>query len=259
MKSDSLGDRMKGYESLTQNKLMRRSPVIIRVDGKAFHTWTKKITKEIDPSLTKGPFSEKLHETMTAATFAVCSQVQNVEFAYTQSDEISFFLRDWNKFQSEQWFDAKVQKIVSVTSAMTTAFFNMAVETYLPELKPRWIGDIPLFDARAFNVPMEEVTNYFIWRQQDASRNSVQMTGHYFFSTKQMHGKNNSQVQDMLMEMDNPLNWNALETWKRRGSCVITNPNSYDSSAAYIKDEDIPIFTQERDYVECRLTPDEED
>lgn len=257
MDKTTLGNRMKTYEAASQSKLMRRLPVIVRVDGKAFHTWTKKLSKEIDPSLVDTPFSVKLHKVMVNTAEAMCMQMQNAEFAYTQSDEISILLRDWDKHETEQWFDAKLQKIVSISSAMATAYFNNFVQSFLPEMaddiRQRWIGQIPLFDARAFNLPMDEVTNYFIWRQQDASRNSVQMVGRHFFSAKQMHGKNNSQVQDMMMGMEEPLNWNDLPTWMKRGTCIIPNPNSFDSSAAYVIDEDIPIFTQDRDYVECRL------
>lgn len=249
---------MKTYEATTQSKLLRRTPVIIRVDGKAFHTWTKKINDAIDPSLVATPFSVKLHETMTVTARGMCAHMQNAELAYTQSDEISILLRDWDKHETEQWFDAKVQKIVSVAAAMATGFFNYHLYHKFQEMEPSWFGDIPLFDARVFNLPKEEVANYFIWRQQDASRNSVQMLGRHFFSAKQMHGKSNSDVQDMLMAMDTPVNWNDLPTWMKRGSCIIPNPNSFDSSAAYVKDEDIPIFTQDRNYIERYLMPEED-
>jgi len=259
MDKTSLGNRMKGYEAQAQTKLMRRTPVVIRVDGKAFHTWTKKIKNKIDPSLEDTPFSVKLHEVMTATAHAMVSQMQNAELAYTQSDEISILLRDWDKHETEQWFNAKTQKIVSIASAMASAYFNFHVSKLLPELADiNWIGDIPLFDARAFNLPMEEVTNYFIWRQQDASRNSVQMFGRHYYSHKRMHGKNVSAVQDMLMALDPPVNWNDQLTWMKRGTCIVENPNSYDSSAAYIIDEEIPIFTKDREYVECRLTPEDD-
>lgn len=260
MDRTTLGNRMKGYEALTQNRLMRRTPVVVRVDGKAFHTWTKNITTEIDPTLIYTPFSVKLHDVMINTAEAMCTQMQNAVFAYTQSDEISILLRDWDRHETEQWFDAKVQKIVSVSSAMATAYFNNYVQSFMPamsdEIRQRWIGQIPLFDARAFNLPKDEITNYFVWRQQDASRNSVQMVGRHFFSAKQMHGKNNSQVQDMLMAMESPLNWNDLPTWMKRGTCVIENPNSFNSSCAYKIDENIPIFTQKRDYIESRLEPE---
>jgi len=270
MDKTTLGNRMKTYEATTQSKLLRRTPVIIRVDGKAFHTWTKKIKPSIDPTLNESPFSKVMHDLMVSTALSMCSQMQNAELAYTQSDEISILLRDWDKHETEQWFDAKIQKIVSVSAAMAATYFNYYLQR-LPiwpqtdyddkgclDPLPSWIGDIPLFDSRVFNLPMEEVTNYFIWRQQDASRNSVQMLGRYYFSAKQMHGKSNNDVQDMLMELEKPVNWNNIATWMKRGTCIIPNPNSFDSSAAYVVDEEIPIFTQDRNYVERHLVPEKD-
>ena len=109
-----------------------------------------------------------------------------------------------------------------------------------------------------FNIPIDDVTNYFIWRQQDATRNSIQMYGRHFFSHKEMHGKSVSQIQDMLMDKFGK-NWNNLPVWKRRGFCVVPNPNSYDSSHFAQRNDCIPIFTKERYYIEDRLTPTEEE
>jgi tRNA(His) 5'-end guanylyltransferase len=118
-----------------------------------------------------------------------------------------------------------------------------------------------MFDARVYNLPKEEVTNYFLWRQQDASRNSIQMLGHYHFSQKEMHGKNNSQVQDMLM-LQKGVNWNDLATWMKRGSCVIQDPtwSEMSSGMRYKIDDEIPIFTQYRNYIEQHLeTPEQQE
>jgi tRNA(His) 5'-end guanylyltransferase len=109
-----------------------------------------------------------------------------------------------------------------------------------------------LFDSRVYNLPKEEVTNYFIWRQQDASRNSVQMLGRFYFSQKQMHGKSNSRVQDMLM-LEEGVNWNDLSTWMKRGSCVV---RTHDQGV--VDDNEIPIFTQDRNYTDHHvLTPEQ--
>ena len=252
----SLGDRMKQYEVITQSELMRRTPVIIRVDGRAFHTLVPKLFNEgVDPSLLTSPFSVKLHETMTAVTCALFNQIQNSVFAYTQSDEVSLLLRDWDKHETQQWFGGNIQKIVSVSASIATAMFNyFSVGT---SIKPEWFGEVAQFDSRVFNVPKEEVVNYFVWRQQDASRNSVQQLARFYFSHKQLHKKNNSEIQDMLMEQ-HKVNWNNLPTWQKRGSCVYTNPTwSMFSSLhrAYV-DEECPIFTQDRSYVEKWLTAD---
>lgn len=231
----SLGDRMKKYEGISQNSLMQRTPVIIRLDGKAFHTFTKRINATNDSSLASAPFSEKLHWVMEQTTQALCDNIQNARIGYTQSDEISILLTDWKKLTTDQWFGGNVQKIASVAASMTTAYFNDSFKKAFPD-----INTLAFFDAHVSNLPKEEVVNYFIWRQQDASRNSVQMLGHYHFSQDQMHCKNVSQIQDMLM-LGKAVNWNDLDTWKKRGSCCWP---------ADWSDNEIPIFTQDRDYIE---------
>lgn len=260
----SLGDRMKNYEAVAQSKLLQRTPVIIRVDGKAFHTFTKRLCHFNDMSLSLGPFSQGLHDTMTRTAINVSMQMQNAVFAYTQSDEISFLLRDWDKLTTQQWFDGKIQKIVSVVAGMTSVYFNFFLareyENVYPGVVPDWCTQYPVFDARVFNLPKEEVTNYFIWRQKDATRNSIQMLGRHYFSHKQLHGKNSNDIQDMLMSLERyPVNWNDLETWKKRGTVIARNPNQYDSSRAYIADEETPVFTQDREYIEKHLEADIDD
>lgn len=241
MDKTTLGDRMKGYEATSQSKLLRRTPVIIRLDGKAFHTWTKQLPN-FDASLREGPFSDVMHWAMTYTTQSLLNNIQNAVFAYTQSDEISILLNDWKKLETDQWFDAKVQKMASVSASMATGYFNQAVTN------ENYNFSLALFDARVFNIPREEVTNYFIWRQQDATRNSIQMLGRFYFSHNQMNNKNVSQVQDMLMAEHN-VNWNDLETWKKRGTGV----------HQYGIDAQIPIFTQQRNYVEKFLLEEQDD
>jgi tRNA(His) 5'-end guanylyltransferase len=254
--SDSLGQRMKGYESTTQTHLLKRTPVIIRMDGKAFHTFTKRL-KHVDPAMVDTPFSPLMHGAMSATTDWLFRNVQNCVLAYTQSDEISLLLRDWDEHETQQWFGGNVQKMVSTSASIASSAFNYLYSTNVKT--PEWIGDLAYFDSRVYNIPKEEVTNYFIWRQQDASRNSVQMLGHFHFSQKEMHGKNNSEVQDMLM-LQKGVNWNDIPTWAKRGSCVVANPKVYDSSTPTFIDREIPIFTQDRFYVERHLmTPDEQD
>lgn len=247
MDKTSLGDRMKGYEACTQSTLLRRTPVIIRVDGKAFHTFTKQF------DTTKDPFSNVMHIAMTSTAQSMMQFMQNAQIAYTQSDEISILLRDWDKHETQQWFGGKLQKIVSVSAAMATGYFNFFLDDYQDD---HYVGAVPLFDSRVFQLPQEEVANYFIWRQQDATRNSVQMLGRHYFSHRELNGKNVSEIQDMLM-LQHGVNWNDIDTWKRRGTCVVPNPNRFDSSSAWFQDEEIPIFTKDRDYIESRLVPEE--
>jgi tRNA(His) 5'-end guanylyltransferase len=263
----TLGDRIKAYENTSQSTLLRRTPIIIRVDGRAFHTFTKRLVatrtgeawsdrKIEDPSLATSPFSDVMHEVMSNTAATLLNQIQNSVFVYTQSDEISILLRDWDRLETQQWFGGTLQKIVSLSASIASTAFNYHLNRHT---NPRSIQDLALFDARAFNLPKEEVTNYFIWRQQDASRNSVNMIGRFYFSQKQMHGKSNSQVQDMLM-LEHGVNWNDIPTWQKRGICVYQRPdwNSFMSFSRSNIDEDIPIFTQDRQYIERHLSaPDD--
>lgn len=228
-----LGDRMKGYERVGSPTLMRKTPVIIRLDGKAFHSYTK--NKAID-----FPFSELLRETFSMTTNLVIQKVQGARLAYMQSDEVSILLTDWKNLNTDAWFKYGAQKMVSVISSMFTYHFN----------EISGIDSPAFFDARAFNVPLHEVTNYFIWRQQDASRNSVQMLGRSVFSHRQLHGKNNSQIQDMLMGVG--INWNDVETKFKRGHCITSRYNDEDR-LMFDVDWEPPVFTQNRLYIENHL------
>ncbi|MGZ8924444.1 MAG: tRNA(His) guanylyltransferase Thg1 family protein [Nitrososphaeraceae archaeon] len=247
--NDSLGSRMKEYERTSQNFLMRRTPVIIRLDGKAFHTFTKRINKNNDPSLNDSPFSNKLHTVMTKVSELLCHNIQNAELAYTQSDEISLLLTDWNKLTTDQWFNANIQKIVSVSASLATAYFNKILHEEFPE-----INTLAFFDSRVFNLPKEEVTNYLIWRQNDCSRNSIQMLGHFYFSQNEMHHKSNSQVQDMLITKHG-VNWNNIDDWTKRGTCIYKCHVMHD----FVVDEEIPIFSKDRNYTEQHISYNEKD
>lgn len=238
MNKDNLGSRMKTYEATTKNFLLRRTPVIIRIDGRAFHTYSKRFNKLVPNAET--PFNEYMHELMVVTTKELVNGIQNCVFGYTQSDEISLLLRDWDQNETQQWFGGSVQKIVSVSASIATAAFNYW--NHREQYTPKNFSDMAQFDSRVYNLPEAEVVNYFIWRQQDASRNSVQMLGHHHFSQREMHGKSNSEVQDMLMLQKN-INWDDLPTWMKRGTCF--TPDG--------ADEEIPVFTQDRFYVAQHL------
>lgn len=233
MNKSSIGDRMKGYEAVPKIKLQRRTPVIIRLDGKAFHTWTRWL-KSYDTSLTKSPFSDIMFNTMSTTMVNLAAGIQNASFAYAQSDEISILLNDWKTFKTDQWFGATVQKMASISASMATAFFNDALKE-----QP---APLALFDARVFNIPKEEVANYFVWRQQDATRNSINMLAQYYFSHNELQGLNTDKVQEKLFT-ERDINWNDIPTWQKRGYCATSNNF----------DPNIPIFTQDRDYIEQHL------
>lgn len=281
---DDLGKRMKGfYEQIPKTKLMRRCPVMLRIDGKAFHTFTKGF---------KRPFDEVLIKTMQETTQYLCKNIQGCVLGYTQSDEISLVLIDYQRFETSAWFDYEVQKMCSIAASMATMAFNKIFLdnidlAYQEEFYKRGLDqggtlseieklnkeyDVyyskvnkAMFDARVFNIPKEEVTNCIYWRQLDASRNSVQMVGQANFSHKELHEKTCSMIQDMLMTQKG-INWNDFPTYQKRGTCVVRNKivvgndgvteaimlrDTTKSENEWIIDKEIPIFRNEgREYIE---------
>lgn len=232
---DDLGVRMKTfYEQIPKTKLMRRCPVAIRIDGKAFHTFTRGFQK---------PFDEVLIKSMQETMKYLCENIQGCVLGYTQSDEITLILVDYKKLTSSAWFDYEVQKICSIAASMATMAFNKAFrknvndwwftpfsgitkefqerETLYKTYKNA-IEKGAMFDCRCFNIPKEEVTNLVYWRQLDASRNSIQMVGQANFSHKELQNKSCNDIQDMLMTQKS-INWNDLPTYQKRGSCCVRN------------------------------------
>jgi hypothetical protein len=163
---DTLGDRMKEYyENRTKTYLPRRTYTLIRIDGKAFHTYTKGLNR---------PFDDQLMDDMDETAIYLCKNIQGAKLAFVQSDEISILLTDFDKLQTSAWFDGNIQKITSVSSSLATAKFN--------ELRP---NKLALFDSRVFTIPSKvEVENYFIWRQQDTVRNSISSVAQSLYSSK---------------------------------------------------------------------------
>jgi len=230
----NLSERIKGYERVSNVRLTKRTPVIIRLDGRAFHTLCKGFKK---------PFDEQFIKIMSTVAKRLCEKIQNAKFAYVQSDEISILMTDWKNLDTEAFFDNKVQKITSITASMATAFF---IEEWYK------INETVLnvnFDSRAFNVPDKEVVNYFIWRQQDWTRNSIQMVGQSKFSQKQLEGKTCNEIQEMLFKKHN-INWDSYPIYLKRGRCIVKELTKYKV------DLDIPIFTQNREYISERLMED---
>ena len=187
-KFDTLGDRMKSsYENRTKYYLPRRTYTIIRIDGKAFHTYTRGLER---------PFDLKLISDMDETAAFLCKNIQGAKLAFVQSDEISILLTDFETINIDAWFDGNIQKIVSVSASIATAKFS--------ELRP---GKIAMFDSRVFSIPSKtEVMNYFIWRQQDTVRNSISSVAQYLYSPKELHGKNTDQMQELCFQKG--INWN---------------------------------------------------
>lgn len=238
MANDSLGDRMKAYESVPRARLMPKTPVLLRLDGKAFHTLTRGMDR---------PYDERFMRCMWSTATELCDSIQGCKIAYVQSDEITLLLIDYQTYQTQGWFDYEVQKMCSISASIATAAFGDKFRELFPERKAT-----PLFDARCWNLPREEVANCLIWRQQDASRNSIQMLAQAHFSHKEMHLKNCSMLQDMLM-LDKGVNWNDQPVPFKRGACAIRESYAGPENSIrhrWVIDENVPIFTQNRDYVE---------
>ena len=269
---DDLGTRMKEfYEKPYQTKLTRRTPVAIRIDGKAFHTFTRGFQKPFDPLLMKA-----MQHTMKY----LCENIQGCVFGYTQSDEITLILIDYQKLDSSAWFDYEVQKMCSISASMATMVFNKYFSEIVMQLEgdvaqeyetdgdTEWVTEMEkylkayrrscekgaMFDSRCFNIPKEEVCNLVYWRQLDATRNSIQMVGQANFSHKELQGKSCNMIQDMLLTQKD-INWNDYPVTCKRGSACIKvhglNMTELKERPHWCIDENMPILKDEhRRYVD---------
>ena len=220
--NDALGDRMKNnYEQAFSSYLPWRMPVIIRVDGRAFHTLTRGLQK---------PFDIEFIAHMNVVMRKMCTGIDTVRFAYCQSDEISLLLIPYNKLASQPWFRNDVQKIASISASLAASAFCLST------------GKEATFDSRCFAIPEDEVCNYFIWRQQDAIRNSIQMVARSIFSHKQLHGMNCNSMLDMIMEHGKP--WDEYPLYQQRGRAMYK-----DRDGCWLLDENIPVFADDRVFI----------
>jgi tRNA(His) guanylyltransferase len=208
MKNDTFGEPFKKAEAQFDTTLVPGSPVIIRVDGRAFHTYTQKFNK---------PFDYSLHEAMIATAATLCKEIQNARFAYTQSDEISFLLYE-KTIEAQPWFGNRTIKMASVSASMATNSFNQKIQEICSS-EVVYYPSNALFDSRVFSLKPEQVQDYFFWRQQDAVRNSVSMLAQAHFSPKQLHGKNRQDMLNMLKSKG--IEWSLIDNWKRVGSIVV--------------------------------------
>ena len=272
MDRSDLAERMKGYEKRNRYYLQRRMPVILRLDMRAGHSFTKGF---------KRPFDEVFIKSMQETAKYLCENIQNCKLSYQQSDEITLLLVDYDKLNTDCFFDYRVDKLCSIAASMATMAFNKffrdnvgdyLYENYDDQYLTDYIETLQnavdkgaMFDARCFNIPKEEVTNNFYWRQLDASRNSIQMVGQASFSHKELQNKSCNDIQDMLMTQKS-INWNDLPTYQKRGSCCVRNKIVIESDGVmvtaqlrdtskseneWIIDTDIPIFRNEgREYID---------
>lgn len=288
MDTSDLAERMKGYEKRNRYYLQRRMPVILRLDMRAGHSFTRGFER---------PFDEVFIKSMQDTAKYLCENIQNCKLSYQQSDEITLLLVDYDKLNTDCFFDYRVDKLCSIAASMATMAFNKFFEKYVDEYRfSKWDGVSKyedgtwgyiqtllnavdkgaMFDARCFNIPKEEVTNLVYWRQLDASRNSIQMVGQANFSHKELQNKSCNDIQDMLMTQKG-INWNDLPIYQKRGSCCVKENHFIENEkgtqicfpegcsdpfedeealtgvyrSSWIIDTDIPIFKGEgREYID---------
>jgi tRNA(His) guanylyltransferase len=248
---DELGERMKeNYENRTRISLPRRTNTIVRLDGKAFHTYTKGFTR---------PYDVRLMRVMDNTAIKLCEEIQGAKAAFVQSDEISLLLTDYDDIKTDAWFDGNIQKMTSVSASIATVAFNNGM--YLDDDILAPMSKVAYFDSRVFTIPeLTEVHNYFVWRQQDATRNSIQMAAQSMYSQKELHGKNTDELQEMMFQKGT--NWNDYPVGFKRGRIILKQkiekfmaphyPNGKDSPAETKEVErrvwsafDPPVFTQD--------------
>lgn len=267
--NDELGKRMKEfYEQVPKTRLMRRTPVVLRIDGKAFHTFTRGFQK---------PFDTVLITTMQNTMKYLCENIQGCVFGYAQSDEITLILIDYQKFTSSAWLDYEIQKMCSISASMATMAFNK----FFAENVKHWVSISgremfealtleqriayentlnkavekgAMFDARCFNIPKEEVANLVYLRQLDATRNSIQMVGQANFSHSELQGKSCDMIQDMLLTQRD-INWNDFSIVCKRGTACrkvareVNIAGTMDTISTWELDFDMPILKDDWNYV----------
>lgn len=225
----SLDVRMKAYEHAFRTHLPRRAYTLMRLDIRAAHSYLKCANR---------PFDARFVDDMNHTAMALCKEVQGARFAYTQSDEISLLATDFDTPQSEPWFGGNTAKLTSLSASTASVFLHIR----------RPAGGMVQFDSRVWSMsdPVE-VANYFVWRQRDCVRNSIQMVGQHYFTQAQLHGKNVNEIQEMLFQ-EHDVNWNDTDPGCKRGRLT------WHTGTGWITGE-APDFAAEPDNVLAELIP----
>jgi tRNA(His) guanylyltransferase len=239
---DDIGNRMKdNYERSYSYKLPPRVPVIIRVDGKAFHSYTKGLDR---------PWDERLITAMDSVGIQLCHYIDGAQLAYIQSDEISILIHNYKRLNTCPWFGNSIQKMVSVSAAIASSHLTLRSVSIFGEHREA------LFDSRVFILPEAEVNNYFLWRQLDATRNAIQSLARSKFSHKECDHKSTNELQEMLWQEHN-INFNDIDIRHKRGRCVIKgsqlNALHKDARTNWCIDNEIPRFNEDPNYIEKYL------
>lgn len=276
MKKDELGERMKGYEMVTRSFIPRRTYIIIRLDGKSFSKYTKKLEK---------PFDMDLSVAMEEATKFLVENIQGAKFGYTQSDEISILITDFENPKAGAWYDNNVQKMCSISSSLCTGKFvqkrieqqirkeNLTKVNHIMNLIDQF--NLAQFDSRVYSIPNPvEVANYFIWRQNDCTRNSVSMAAQALYSPNALHGKDRAAKMDMMMKEG--VNWNNYDARFKRGLFIektvfykaryvntfydqtTTEDKAIAANPDYVKRTkwkavDMPVFTKDPEFLASKI------
>lgn len=207
MDTTSLGDRIKEYEASTDQKIMSRLPVVVRLDGRSFSKFCKGMKK---------PFDEDMSQAMINTAKYLVRETQ-AKIAYTQSDEITLILHDENMKKHNLMFNGRVQKVCSIFSSLASTYFLTEVMRRWPEKIKN--GRFPTFDCRAFAVPSKsEAYNALLWREHDATKNSVSMFAQAYFKHAELHKKSTKEKKQMLLDIG--VNWDEAPTSHKRGTYV---------------------------------------
>jgi len=240
---DSLGDRMKKYEKVSDFSLPIRTPIICRVDGRSFHQYTKRC---------KRPFDHGIINAMWQVAKALCDEIAGAQLAYIQSDEISVLVHYYKKLDSQPFVSNRIQKLCSITAGIASGVMTQESQLVFGEYRRA------VFDSRVFSLPEAEVCNYFQWRQNDWTRNSIQMLAHSLYSHKELHKKNRDDLQEMCFQAGS--NWNNLSVFLKRGACIVKENFVAEDGATrsrWVVDREIPIFSKDRGYIEKHLQLEE--
>jgi len=227
MINDSLGDRIKRYEASYNHKAVQRMPLIIRVDGKAFHTLLRKAKK---------PFDENVQKSMLYAAKALAKEIQGFKAAYIQSDEATFVMTDYDTLNTCGWFNYEINKIISITASTMSVAFSRSF---------RRDG---IFDSRIFSVPKDDVANVFLWRARDWHRNSIQMYARSFFSNRELHGKKIPEIHEMLFAIGK--NWSECKNIDKNGVFIFNEENEF-----VISDSILPKYKDIAERIEPLIEP----
>lgn len=250
---DPIGDRMKSlYEDRTRFSLPGKNYIIIRLDGKAFHTLTKQLKF-------KKPFDDNFIEMMNETTKYLCKNIQGVVLGYVQSDEISLVLQDFKNINTTAWFDGNVQKIASISASMATAVFNSLIRNYLTKareenkkmfncgmitkeiyiaetIKYQYFSGFAFFDSRCFTISKDfEVYNYLVWRNKDCIRNSILSLSQHTIGKHRTENKNCGELKEILKDKNK--DWNLYDDCYKYGRIVLKKRKTFNEEKQISIDE----------------------